>query len=1254
MTNEQALGIKINDIEGVILNNKANILIVDDKPDNLRLLSTILTKEGYEVRKALNGKMALTACQAILPNLILLDINMPEMNGYEVCQHLKADEQTRGVPVIFISAFNDVLDKIKAFAVGGVDYITKPFQSAEVVARVENHLALWKLQRQLQEQNAVLQQEIRDRTLAETALRQSEIRLRHQNEVLVNLSRNKGLYGGDLNAALTEITAAAAYTLEIERASVWLYNETNTAIECLDLFERTPNQHSEGLELTAADYPAYFKALLEDWTIAAHDARNDPRTGEFTDSYLVPLGITSMLDTPIRLGGQTVGVLCLEQVGLARHWTLEEENFAGSLADLASLALEARERKRLEEEVSQQQRFLDSIIEHIPLAVFAKDVANDFRYVLWNKASEKIFGNSRDEAIGRNVHDLYSQEQADFFVEKDLEVVKTGKLIDMDAQPINIKSGETRWLRTLEVPLIDDRAQVTHLLCISEDITERKQGEEALRSSEERFRSLVSNIAGAIYRGKWDSDWTMDFISDVIEEISGYPASDFIDNQVRTFASIIHPDDTEMVEIDVDRALSAKLPYILEYRIIHANGSIRWIYEKGQGIFDRDGVMLWLDGAIFDITERKRADEALRQSEAQKQAILLAIPDLMMRINRDGYYLDFIQPKYSQVSAISHNPIGQHLSTGFPPELFKVRMFYIHRALETSEVQIYEQQVHIDSGILDEEVRIVPINENEVLILVRDITARKRAEEALRQAEEKYRSIFENATEGIFQTSPDGRYLSANLAQARIYGYDSQEELIANVTNLEKQVYVDPNRRKFFVEMLANNGALSNFESQVYRKDGSIIWVSENSRAVCDAQGNLCYYEGIVTDITRRKLAEDALRESERQLRKQNKVLVKLTRNKAISQGNLSAALKAITKATAKMLGIGRVSVWLYDRSGSKIECLNLFESDRNCYSEGMEISTEDYPSYFKALQSSASVVAVEALTDPRLQELIEFYLIPLNIKSLLDVSINQSGKTLGIVCLEQVGRCHHWTPEEESFARSIADLVALAIESRDRKQAQEALRLEQEKSEQLLLNILPEAIANQLKKQQLPIAEHFNEVTILFADIVGFTPLSAKMPPIELVNLLNEIFSTFDELAEKHGLEKIKTIGDAYMVVGGLPIARFDHAEAIAAMALDMQIAINHFQAKKGEQFQIRIGINTGQVVAGVIGTKKFIYDLWGDAVNIASRMESTGLPGSIQITEATYERLKDKYLFEKRGPIVIKGKGQMITYLLTDIARD
>ena len=213
---------------------------------------------------------------------------------------------------------------------------------------------------------------------------------------------------------------------------------------------------------------------------------------------------------------------------------------------------------------------------------------------------------------------------------------------------------------------------------------------------------------------------------------------------------------------------------------------------------------------------------------------------------------------------------------------------------------------------------------------------------------------------------------------------------------------------------------------------------------------------------------------------------------------------------------------------------------------------------------------------------------------------------------------------------------------------ARQALEAEQEKSERLLLNILPEPVARQLKQDQRTIAEHFPEVTVLFADIVGFTELSAGVPPEEMVRLLNQVFSKFDLLAEQHGLEKIKTIGDSYMVVGGLPIEREDHLEAIANMALDMQRAIAQFRTPNNTPFNMRIGINTGPVVAGVIGVKKFIYDLWGDTVNTASRMESQGLPGMIQVTEAVYVRLCDRYEFKERGTIYVKGKGQMRTYLL------
>ena len=217
-----------------------------------------------------------------------------------------------------------------------------------------------------------------------------------------------------------------------------------------------------------------------------------------------------------------------------------------------------------------------------------------------------------------------------------------------------------------------------------------------------------------------------------------------------------------------------------------------------------------------------------------------------------------------------------------------------------------------------------------------------------------------------------------------------------------------------------------------------------------------------------------------------------------------------------------------------------------------------------------------------------------------------------------------------------------------DLKRANQQLAEAQEKSEGLLLNILPETIAHRLKEGDSAISDGFAEVTILFADIVNFTTLSAQMSPAQLVKLLNQIFSAFDQLTEQFGLEKIKTIGDAYMVASGLPMPRSDHAEAIADMALAMQREIARFSQTFNRPLDIRIGINSGPVVAGVIGAKKFVYDLWGDTVNVASRMESQGLAGGIQVGPATYTRLKSLYTFEYRGSIEVKGKGEMETYWL------
>jgi adenylate cyclase len=223
-----------------------------------------------------------------------------------------------------------------------------------------------------------------------------------------------------------------------------------------------------------------------------------------------------------------------------------------------------------------------------------------------------------------------------------------------------------------------------------------------------------------------------------------------------------------------------------------------------------------------------------------------------------------------------------------------------------------------------------------------------------------------------------------------------------------------------------------------------------------------------------------------------------------------------------------------------------------------------------------------------------------------------------------------------------------LAVFARQRRDALAALRQEQQKAESLLLNILPRSIADRLKADTRTIADHVDSVSILFADVVDFTPLAERLPPAEVVGVLDRLFSHFDGLAERYGLEKIKTIGDCYMVAAGVPAPRSDHAHALALMALDMQAAMRSVDEVRQLGLELRIGINSGPVVAGVIGRKRFLYDLWGDAVNTASRMESHGTSGRIQITRATKELLEDEFVCESRGTISLKGKGETETWYL------
>ncbi|AEI82270.1 response regulator containing an adenylate cyclase effector domain (plasmid) [Cupriavidus necator N-1] len=244
----------------------------------------------------------------------------------------------------------------------------------------------------------------------------------------------------------------------------------------------------------------------------------------------------------------------------------------------------------------------------------------------------------------------------------------------------------------------------------------------------------------------------------------------------------------------------------------------------------------------------------------------------------------------------------------------------------------------------------------------------------------------------------------------------------------------------------------------------------------------------------------------------------------------------------------------------------------------------------------------------------------------------------------------------EQKVRELEASRETIVRQSDELKRLYEKLLHEQQVSERLLLTLLPSPIAERLKaRSELiaasppeVIADNFQEVSVLFADIVQFTRFSAGMSPNGLVAVLNEIFADFDNIADRRGLEKIKTIGDAYMAASGLPMPADDHAERAAHMGLDMIESLEEFSKRSGHSLQLRVGINSGAVVAGVIGRRKFIYDLWGDAVNIASRMESHGVAGRVQVTEATRQRLGKSFKVEERGTIAAKGLGELRTWFL------
>lgn len=479
-------------------------------------------------------------------------------------------------------------------------------------------------------------------------------------------------------------------------------------------------------------------------------------------------------------------------------------------------------------------------------------IHQDGRYLDVKPAKGVKMVTSHDNQIGKSVHEILPPDLAQTYLHHIHQALHSDQAQEFEYQLViddQPNDYEARVVKSSE----------EEALLIVRDITERKQNEAALIESEERFRGLVANIPGAIYRSRCDPDWTIEYISDVIATISGYPASDFIQNRVRTYTSIIHPDDRALVDVVVNHGIVIQEPYILDYRVLHRDGSIRWVYERGRGVFDTDGTPLYLDGVIFDVTERKQAEEALRQSEATNRALIDAIPDWLVRLRGDGTVIEdpMGTARLRGFLGSKTGLAGTSAYASLPPKQADQRREAIRRALDTNDLVVYEHQLMIDGELVDEEVRVIVMGEDEVLIMVRDITDRKRSEAALRQSEATNRALIESIPDLLLRVRGDGVYLDALLGPGRVRRFSTEPVIPYQTTVYDSLPPAQAQQR-----MEAIRRALETKTPQVYEQqlqsDGYPI--DEEVRIVVMGEDEVLV---MVRDITERKQAEAAM---ERQL----------------------------------------------------------------------------------------------------------------------------------------------------------------------------------------------------------------------------------------------------------------------------------------------------------------------------------------------------------------------------------------------------
>jgi diguanylate cyclase (GGDEF)-like protein/PAS domain S-box-containing protein len=842
--------------------DKPVILIVDDTPGNLGVVVDSLENRGYRLLIAQDGAEGLKRAAFVKPDLILLDVMMPGLDGFEICRRLKSDPETADIPVIFMTALAESEHKITGFKAGGVDYLSKPVQIDEVIARVGAHLNLRAMQRQLQLQNVQLQrhqEELEQKVAQRTAelsignrLLREEIEERKRVEnTLKFIAQRVWMEGGE--AFLTALARYLGRLLEVDYVIIDKLAADPGYAETIAIY-------AKGEVLSNMQYSLKHTPCENVMAggLCCYPADVQQRFPE--DTLLMDMQAESYIGLPLwDSAGKVIGLIAVMDGKPMR----DELTVTSMLQLVATSAAAELERRQSELAIAESRQFLIRVIDAIADPVFVKD--REHRWILLNQACCELIGRPRAELLGKPDSDYFPEHEMRAFRQADDAVFDSG-LENVSEEDITDGQGVNRTISTTKTCFSDNNGQPV-LVGIIRDMTERKQYELNLLKRvqlEEQLSCLADSVPGFIYtiRLSQDGHTSFPFASAGIENIFGLRPEDVRDDAT-VLRARYHPDDLPRVLAHNEESARTLTPFRIEVRIFHPDKGMRWIEIRSTPQRHQDGSTEW-HGLIIDITERKESGEQL----ALLDYALDHVGEAVYLIDEDARILQVNEEAsrmlgYTRAELLTMRVLDIDLD--FDPERWRQHWGELLAGMSTVTLETRHQTKA--GGIVPIEVNANPIvyqGRHYNFALARDITERKRAEEALREGEEKLRDLYELSSLGIALTDMNGRYLEFNEAFCSISGYLADELKTLDYWTLTPQEYAAGEAEQ--LELLSRTGRYGPYEKEYRQKDGTLVPIQMNGTLITGKDGQK-YIWSIVEDVTERKQMEARVRQREQEFR---------------------------------------------------------------------------------------------------------------------------------------------------------------------------------------------------------------------------------------------------------------------------------------------------------------------------------------------------------------------------------------------------